>query len=277
MKKSLMDDYIFKRFLKSPDSRWYVVLLLASILKLDPKYVDKHLVLKESNLFNYKNEKGRELDFICELDFRAINLEGNNRKYDNLFEDKIRYLNQLYNLYFSRNKRSADKEIIQIHFNNFKEKKTKNVIVYKNNENEVMSQNIKVITYSLENIKEKWYNKFTLSKEEKLLLVFKLSENREELEKFVRSDKFMKKLDEENNLINYIYEKMDKAFDYEEELKGQYYAIGRYEGRAEGKQEGKVEEKIAIAKNLLKMNFNRDQVIQATGLPKKEIEKLVCN
>ena len=263
MKKSLMDDYIFKRFLKSPDSRWYVVLLLASILKLDPKYVDKHLVLKESNLFNYKNEKGRELDFICELDFRAINLEGNNRKYDNLFEDKIRYLNQLYNLYFSRNKRSADKEIIQIHFNNFKEKKTKNVIVYKNNENEVMSQNIKVITYSLENIKEKWYNKFTLSKGEKLLLVFKLSENREELEKFVRSDKFMKKLDEENNLINYIYEKMDKAFDYEEELKGQYYAIGRYEGKA------------AIAKKLLNLKMDKDQISQVTGLPKKEIEKLI--
>ena len=71
----------------------------------------------------------------------------------------------------------------------------------------------------------------------------------------------MSKLEENNKCL--VGEKMDKAFDYEEELKGQYYAMGRYEGKA------------AIAKKLLNLKMDKDQISQVTGLPKKEIEKLI--
>ena len=50
--------------------------------------------------------------------------------------------------------------------------------------------------------------------------------------------------------------------------------MARDEGLAEGRAEGRDEEKLGIAKKLLAMGLPLDQVAEATGLPKNEIEAL---
>lgn len=53
------------------------------------------------------------------------------------------------------------------------------------------------------------------------------------------------------------------------------YREGKDEGIKEGIKEGREEEKKKIAKNLLKQGMSIDVIIEATGLTKDEIEKLV--
>ena len=49
---------------------------------------------------------------------------------------------------------------------------------------------------------------------------------------------------------------------------------GRVEGRVEGRAEGRAEEKKSIARNLKSLHFTTEQIMQATGLSKAEIEAL---
>lgn len=51
-------------------------------------------------------------------------------------------------------------------------------------------------------------------------------------------------------------------------------AEGRAEGHAEGLAEGRAEEKAAIARNLKALGMTAEQIAQATGLTKEEVEKI---
>jgi predicted transposase/invertase (TIGR01784 family) len=48
----------------------------------------------------------------------------------------------------------------------------------------------------------------------------------------------------------------------------------RAEGRAEGLAEGRAEEKVAIARNLKALGMTAEQIAQATGLTKEEVERI---
>ena len=48
----------------------------------------------------------------------------------------------------------------------------------------------------------------------------------------------------------------------------------RAEGRAEGLAEGRAEEKVAIARNLKALGMTTEQIAQATGLTKEEVERI---
>lgn len=48
----------------------------------------------------------------------------------------------------------------------------------------------------------------------------------------------------------------------------------RAEGRAEGVAEGRAEEKVAIARNLKALGMTAEQIAQATGLTKEEVERI---
>jgi predicted transposase/invertase (TIGR01784 family) len=50
---------------------------------------------------------------------------------------------------------------------------------------------------------------------------------------------------------------------------------GREQGRDEGREQGIDQRNIEIAKNLLNMNLSLEQIEEATGLTKEEIEKLM--
>jgi predicted transposase/invertase (TIGR01784 family) len=49
---------------------------------------------------------------------------------------------------------------------------------------------------------------------------------------------------------------------------------GIAQGRAEGETKGRIEGKTEIAKKLLQRNLSIDEIVEDTGLPREEIEKL---
>jgi predicted transposase/invertase (TIGR01784 family) len=50
---------------------------------------------------------------------------------------------------------------------------------------------------------------------------------------------------------------------------------GKEEGKKEGKEEGKKEGKLETARKLIERGVDMDIIVEATGFPKQEIEKLV--
>lgn len=61
---------------------------------------------------------------------------------------------------------------------------------------------------------------------------------------------------------------------YKEQCRQEALIEGRAKGHAEGRAEGKNEKAKEIAKKLLELKIPIAQIITATGLSKKEIEKL---
>jgi len=72
-----------------------------------------------------------------------------------------------------------------------------------------------------------------------------------------------------------------EVFEAQEKQRRDNYALqrkamleGRQAGRQEGRQEGKQEEKVAIAKKMSQLKMSVDDIINATGLTKREVEEL---
>ena len=127
----------------------------------------------------------------------------------------------------------------------------------------------------LDLVKEMVYNKIE-SRFEKWLKFIKAG-NVEEMKKIAEGDENMERAlafmerfvnDEE---VRGIY---DKINDVERDAKERGMAEGLAEGKAKGLAEGLAEGINKTAKNLLKMNFKVEEIMEATGLSKEEIEAL---
>ena len=81
-------------------------------------------------------------------------------------------------------------------------------------------------------------------------------------------DKFWDSVSVERTLIDDSYQKG------KEEGMEKGRAEGKEEGRAEGRAEGMSQRSLEIARNLLSLGLPVDQITQATGLTKEEIELL---
>ena len=91
----------------------------------------------------------------------------------------------------------------------------------------------------------------------------------EELEKIIGESKEEKKMYEELKRLG-IDDKYNAYYDAEIVHKKEMNSA-RYQGRLEGKQEGHME----VARNLLHMKLPVEDVMKATGLSRKEVNKLV--
>ena len=110
----------------------------------------------------------------------------------------------------------------------------------------------------------------------------------EEVEKFMEENKFLKQAKEELAYLSgdpdfqrLVESRAGMLMDidcYKEQCRQEALIEGRAEGHAkghaEGRAEGKNEKAKEIAKKLLELKIPIDQIIIATGLSKKEIEKL---
>ena len=136
----------------------------------------------------------------------------------------------------------------------------------------VLTKYIEVKEYNLANIKENWYNKFTISKCEKYLLYLLMSrENIEEVAEFVKGDDILSEA--EKNRIDLMNGKI--CLDYDVEIENEIVKQGLIEvGRKEGRVEGESYAKEQIATNMKKNGIALDLISKITGLTKKQINLL---
>ena len=180
---------------------------------------------------------------------------------------------------------NKDIDIIQINLTwglDYEESKREFRISDKNGN--VYVKNLLIMEINMEYYKKIWYSKDEKKiKENELLVMLDLNEG--ELKKMPKSDKISEKYVESVTILNndpFFQEYMSHEEDQRKmqnslirEAEGTGYEKGIKLGEEKGLKLGQEQEKICIAKRLLNMHMNKEDIIKATGLTLEEINKII--
>ena len=180
---------------------------------------------------------------------------------------------------------NRDIDIIQINLTwglDYEESKREFRISDKNGN--VYVKNLLIMEINMEYYKKIWYSKDEKKiKENELLVMLDLNEG--ELKKMPKSDKISEKYVESVTILNndpFFQEYMSHEEDQRKmqnslirEAEGTGYEKGIKLGEEKGLKLGQEQEKICIAKRLLNMHMNKEDIIKATGLTLEEINKII--
>ena len=242
---------------------------------LDLKIKTIEFLDKELSVNKY-SEKFKTIDVGVVLDnSKYIHIELN-------INGSIDYLNMRNFTYFSGfistntkkgNSYNYDQEFIHIDLSKrktYKELK-RTYYIMDNNKNKYI-ENVKIIEYNLDRIRNVFYN-LNIERQEKYKVLYMLVSTKEELDKLCIGDEFImdykEKVDKINNdeeFISFITREEDEQFILNTEKKISYNA-----GIKEGKNVGIKETQHEIAKSLKDLDIPIDKIVKATGLSKEEI------
>lgn len=242
--------------------------LSKELLKRHYKDMDSHVDV----LLDYNNNK-----IIVEMNSKKIMID---RNYIYLFKVASGTLKVGDTTY--KNIRKT----VLINFNNT-DKSQKNFIdigFIKNQDNEIMTEIIKVINICIAKVDDKSYNyrnefEKNMARICRILMATKASDlkkesayfmTKEETKNFVNRAKELSSDDEMVTMFD--QENMHEMIRNTELEEAQERGIER--GIKRGVELGSKEKAVEIAKNLIKIGLSEDQIVESTGLSKEEIEKL---
>ena len=248
-------DAVFKKIMS--ENKDILGKVLETILKKEIK--DFKILNNELNKSKI-NEKGRKVDLLIETEEEYIDIEVNSAYNSHILNRNFGYGCQIYCTSIKKGEKNKKyKKVYVINLNWNKNKKYDKEDSYiKNQNNEIKSDALLYCEIYMDNFIEKYYNKdVTFIEENKYLIMLGLDS--EELTELSKGDEIVSKYKKELEKMESIYLEplMSEEYDYEMTLKAE---------RKETQKE--------IAKNLLDKNINMDIIVETTGLPKEEIEKL---
>ena len=236
--------------------------LSKELLKRHYKDMDSHVDV----LLDYNNDK-----IIVEMNSKKIMID---RNYIYLFKVASGTLKVGDTTY--KNIRKT----VLINFNNT-DKSQKNFIdigFIKNQDNEIMTEIIKVINICIAKVDDKSYNyrnefEKNMARICRILMATKASDLKKE------SAYFMTK-EETKNFVNRAKElssddEMVTMFD-QENMHEMIRNTEIEEAQERGVELGSKEKAVEIAKNLIKIGLSEDQIVESTGLSKEEIKNLMA-
>ena len=280
--KNLKDDIIFKAFFSRKGNEGYLIDFLKGLLKID---IEKIEIKEEVNLEQLKpEEKGGRLDLQATLnDGVIVNIELQMENEHNIEKRTAYYSSKVL---ARETKRGTDykdiDQVIMINILNyellgFDEYISKTVIVLDEHRDFEVIKNLQ--WYFIELPK---YRKAHPDMDEKInqWLAIMDDTDRRRIEMAEKKNPTLKKAREE---ITYLTG--DAAVQRLQDLREKWemdsisrlnYATeqGKKEGIKEGKKEGEKQKQKEIAKKLKEMNMKIEDIENATGLTKEEIEKL---
>ena len=266
--------------------------IFKAIMKNCPKYradttsnltdVSKGLILntyKEMNteyVIDNVLEKGKVSDVLFEVKGYVFNYEFNNRKWDGLIERNDAYFGKVKNDLIRRAKSYASMpKIIQINVNNFYCFLSKeNLLEFKSRDKYGIVESDKwgKIYVNLKLIREKYDRGLELTKLEKELVILTLTKV-DEIDVLAKGDEELMEVAKElKRLTNDAY--TIGLYDLEEERRI-IENTKLNSAKAQGIKQGAKARENSIAKNLLEIGIPKESIMQATGLSKKQIAKLM--
>ena len=266
--------------------------IFKAIMKNCPKYradttsnltdVSKGLILntyKEMNteyVIDNVLEKGKVSDVLFEVKGYVFNYEFNNRKWDGLIERNDAYFGKVKNDLIRRTKSYASMpKIIQINVNNFYCFLSKeNLLEFKSRDKYGIVESDKwgKIYVNLKLIREKYDRGLELTKLEKELVILTLTKV-DEIDVLAKGDEELMEVAKElKRLTNDAY--TIGLYDLEEERRI-IENTKLNSAKAQGIKQGAKARENSIAKNLLEIGIPKESIMQATGLSKKQIAKLM--
>lgn len=258
------------------------------MINLSPSFIAKNLIFINTELpIENKKEKKKITDILAKVDGSTINIEANRfLKSSTSTKNNIYHHKLAYSHYFS-GENIDNSEVIQINFNMVK-KYGNNLFTsftLKSDDGKYTDEeNFKRIHINMANPLEKYYTNSELTKVEKILVMFQIT-NKKELWKLAKGDEDLENmariiddLNEDDEIIGAYYkDEMDewmKKVDHEKAIKeGQAkgFKQGIEQGIEKGHNEGSKEKALEIAKKLVKIGLDKKEISQVTGLSLEEI------
>ena len=256
----------------------YLVNLIHYITKIpidelkDLEYIDT--TLGENN----KDNKHERSDIVVKAGNYIINLEMNKYYYKELIVKNFSYLCLLNNnVNIEGEEYSLDKKFIQINFDcfNYHGKKLKNKYILEEGiyKEKYPLQRMEIYHILLDYLQRKEY---TESEDIKLLdyLKIMLLEDKRKILEMGKKDKILRGVGEEMLRYNKEIPLGYRDVELEERILMNTY---KKEGIREGEERGKEQRSLETAKYLLNKGFKEDIILGASGLTRKELNKLRAN
>ena len=306
----LTSDIVFKSFMLSEDTKEYTARLISLITKIPEKEILKNAVFNNVELpVKNKSDKRYRTDIIITIVKTIINIEMNREYYDGLFSKNNAYISKLYSDQFDVGDSYTNiSKIIGINIDNFS-KFRGNKFVYKFlpmeiETKEIEEENRESYHLDLEYLRNKCYNNDKLSELEKMCQIF-IEEDFEHLENLKKGDDVMTKavnkleeISKDDKIIGlYDAEAVDRKvwnskILYAEKIgtergmekglkKGMKEGMkkgikeGIEKGIEKGFQEGKKNNQLMIVQNMLNKGFDKETIIEITGITLDELNFLI--
>jgi len=235
---------------------------------------DGKIFIKNNIDKNNVHESNKTVDLVCQIEDRIYNIEMNNNGTHTSIERNIDYANQLYSSKMTTGHHYDYQYVLQININNFSFVGVDKAIddyMLRDEDGNILTDKIRIITIYLPKIKEKYYNKDRLTELEKLLLVFNEKDSKD-LDEIIEGDKIMQEYrkdsleaSEDEKIIGLYDKELHLEMLHNSELK---------EAREKGLEQGRREEKIEAAKLMLAKEIDLKTISECTNLSIEEIEKL---
>ena len=275
-----MNDAMAKSIIRSKSLRVTISNFLSGITHIPSVLIDKSVFMGGEIPKRNMNEKGKSSDVIIRVSEDTYIIVEINRSYDkHIFEKNASYA---YSILLSKIKPRPlfYPKIILVNidaFNHFKVKEP--LLKFESKDDETLEHGLYTSYHLiLENITNTNYNideevrKFGLLLKE-VLTIQELINKYEGDEEYMKIIKKAMELMADDNFA--MYYDLDEA--HEVDKKDAYetgYDSGYGSGYDKGRNSGKNEERMAIAKNLLDLNYSIEDIMKSTKLSKKEIMNL---
>ena len=273
-------DKTFKEVFLNPKNEDLLESLLEDILKVK---IEIKKILPTELITGNNIIKSKRVDALILATNKKIEIEINASINEYVYIRNTAYICNIYSTNaLVGDTYNQDIDIIQINLTwglDYKESKREFRISDK--KGNVYIKNLLIIEINMEYYKKIWYSKDEKKiKENELLVMLDLNEG--ELKKMPKSDKISEKYVESVTILNndpFFQEYMSQE---EDQRKMQNSLIREAEDSGYEKgiklgEEKLEKEKIDIAKRLLNMHINKEDIIKATGLTPEEIKKLLEN
>ena len=276
-------DRTFKEVFLNPKNEYLLKALLEDILKVK---IEIKKILPTELIVGNNIIKSKRVDALILATNKKIEIEINASINEYVYVRNMAYICNVYSTNaLVGDSYNQDIDIIQINLTwglDYEESKREFRIIDKNGN--VYVKNLLIMEINMEYYKKIWYSKDEKKiKENELLVMLDLNEG--ELKKMPKSDKISEKYVESVTIVNndpFFQEYMSHEEDQRKmqnslirEAEDSGYEKGIKLGEEKGLKLGEEKGKIDIAKRLLNMHMNKEDIIKATGLTPEEINKII--
>ena len=266
-------DKAFKEIMMKEENFEILKKVLESILEVTIEKIElQPLHIPTGNI----HLKGKEVDLLVVTNQGKIEVEVNTYYNDYVRVRNFSYITNIYNNQVTvGDKYSEDTNVIQINLNyGIPDTKYKRIYKVRDEEGKEYIKNFYIYEINMEKLKKIWYdkNELEIEKNKYLLMLDMEIKDIKKLPKDKVVKEYMEKIEKLNNdpmFINWITKEKD-----EQMIKNTQLYNATQEGINIGISQGLQKRNIEIAKTLLKKNMDIEDIIDITGLPKEEIEKL---
>ena len=277
-------DPIFKRIMKNHLEYLATILSCSTDIVYDD-IINHGLFLDSAMITESNDDHQNTFDLFLQVNNYYFDLEAN-YSYSKALEFRDNsHFSALHNYVYSKkeNKDNLNLKVSQVNFDCYKKVITQEVPItlqLRDEKNLIVEDNLSKINLNIEISYDLYYN--GEEKEDKLyryLSILKVKDV-DELKKISKGDEILEKVakdiidySRDDRVIDEYRQAIDDAnliFNSKLEGKEEGYAQGKMDGKIEGEKQKQLE----IARNLKQMGLSTEQIVQATGLSKAEIEKL---